>query len=397
MELFFVFLLLQTFSCFNSEEHVINELYSMVEKGPSSFVDGAQSNQSRVMVKESSLPINELLEKNSRTSESKFTLHPLPSAVWPKHSDLIPLPRHHNLHNKSKKGLKSDRLIEHNSEKTRESAGLLPKIPLIGSASVTNKTAPKSNQDLLSSTSLPQVSEHEVHPNSRARAPPPPLPPQQPEVPASVPRRDPPNRRTMDPEENRPGKSSIYQSGMATRNNSRPSVLYNRRSSSLLYHFDVLRKESDFTHDAFCLSECRKEKDEREHYCYSEFAINGIVHDIDVLRKGVRLITLMVTSEGFYKMSRLYVSPDSFFFKVRLLVVDTFKCSKPCPDIKLGTRYIVMGQIYHRRRHLPSDLLALVGGKLKPGDGLLRSNNYIKRFNKRRHQKATDATRSRCR
>lgn len=29
--------------------------------------------------------------------------------------------------------------------------------------------------------------------------------------------------------------------------------------------------ESDFTHDAFCTSECRKEKDEREFYCYSEF------------------------------------------------------------------------------------------------------------------------------
>ncbi|KAJ0033152.1 hypothetical protein NQD34_000259 [Periophthalmus magnuspinnatus] len=389
-----VFLLLQTFPCFKSEEHVITELYTVVEKGPSGFVEGAQLNQSRLVVKEPSLPINELLEKNSRTSESKFTLHPLPSAVWPKHSDLVPMSRHHNLHNKSKKGLKTDRLIEHNSEKTRESTGLLPKSPVIGSTvPVTNKTAPKSNQDPLSSTSPPQVSDHEVHTNSRARVPP---PPPQPEPPASVPRRD-SNRRMMDPEENRPGKSSIYQSGIVSRNSSRPSVLFNRRSSSLLYHFDVLRRESDFTHDAFCLSECRKERDEREHYCYSEFAINGIVHDIDVLRKGVRLITLMVTSDGFYKMSRLYVTPDSFFFKVRLLVVDTFKCSKPCPDIKLGTRYIIMGQIYHRRRHLPSDLLLLVGGKLKPGDGLLRSNNYIKRFNKRRHQKAVDATRSKCR
>lgn len=65
-------------------------------------------------------------------------------------------------------------------------------------------------------------------------------------------------------------------------------------------------------------------------------AVNGIVHDIEVLRKGVRLITLMVSSDGFYKMSRLYVSPDNFFFKVQLLVLDTYKCSKPCPDIKLG-------------------------------------------------------------
>lgn len=29
--------------------------------------------------------------------------------------------------------------------------------------------------------------------------------------------------------------------------------------------------ESDFSQDAVCLSECRKERDEREHYCYSEF------------------------------------------------------------------------------------------------------------------------------
>jgi len=67
-----------------------------------------------------------------------------------------------------------------------------------------------------------------------------------------------------------------------------------------------------------------------------ETAVNGIVHDIDTVRKGIRIITLMVGSDGFYKMSRLYVTPDSFFFKVRLLVLDTYKCSRPCPDLKLG-------------------------------------------------------------
>lgn len=79
-------------------------------------------------------------------------------------------------------------------------------------------------------------------------------------------------------------------------------------------------------------------------------AINGIVHDIEVVRKGVpvRLITLMVTDDGFYKMSRLYVTPDSFFFKVRLLVVDTFKCSKPCPDIKLGE--CIAAYLYSRQK-----------------------------------------------
>ncbi|XP_071032860.1 UPF0450 protein C17orf58 homolog [Oncorhynchus clarkii lewisi] len=234
----------------------------------------------------------------------------------------------------------------------------------------------------------PPQSDPDSHPNSRPRG--------QPHS-APSPRRD-PSTRKLDPEENRPGgKFSLYQSGGATRNNSRSSVLLNRRSSSLLYHFDILKRESDFPHEAVCMSECKKEKEEREHYCYSEFAVNGVVHDIDVVRKGIRLITLMVSSDGFYKMSRLYVTPDSFFLKVRLLVLDTYKCSKPCPDIKLGSRYIIMGQIYYRRRHLPNDLLALLGGKLKPGDGLLRSNNYVKRFNKRRHQKALEATRSKCR
>ncbi|KAM9857563.1 UPF0450 protein C17orf58 homolog [Aulostomus maculatus] len=388
--LFLLFLLLPLYQ---TEEHVVNELYTLMEKGQAGFVDPAPSNQSRVVVKEPSLPINELLEKSSKTGESKFTLHPLPSAIWPKHSDLAPLPRHHN---KSKKGPKSDRLIELHTDKTRgEVAGLLPKTSLTApTAAATNRTGQKTIQDPHLSISPPQLSEPEGHPNSRPRGAPHP----QPHQPALSPRRDPPSRR-LDPEENRPGKSSLYQSSLsaATRNNSRPSVIFNRRSSSLLYQFDILRRESDFTHDAFCMSECRKEKDEREYYCYSEFAVNGIVHDIDVLRKGIRLITLMVSSDGFYKMSRLYVTPDSFFFKVRLLVLDTYKCSKPCPDIKLGTRYIVMGQIYHRRRHLPNDLLNLLGGRLKPGDGLLRSNNYVKRFNKRRHQKTLDATRSRCR
>lgn len=65
-------------------------------------------------------------------------------------------------------------------------------------------------------------------------------------------------------------------------------------------------------------------------------AINGIVHDIDTIRRGIRLVTLLVSNDGFYKMSRLYITPDTFFFKVNILVLDTYKCSKPCPDLKLG-------------------------------------------------------------
>ncbi|XP_017290642.1 uncharacterized protein LOC108247205 [Kryptolebias marmoratus] len=390
-------LLFLVFPLHSTEEHVVNELYTLIEKGQGSFADPAVTNQTRLVVKEPSLPINELLEKSSKTSESKLNFHPLPSSVWPKHTNLAPILRHHN---KRKKGHKSDRLMEHNIEKSMgEAVGLLPKTQLTGAASATtNRTAQKVTQDPQTPIGPPQQAETEGHPNSKPRAPAQTQTQSQPQQTAASTHRDPSNRR-QDPEENRPGKSSLYQAGVsvAAWNNSRPPVFLNRRSASLLYQFDILRRESDYTHDAFCMSECRKEKDEREYYCYSEFVVNGIVHDIDILRKGVRLITLMVSSDGFYKMSRLYVTPETFFFKVRLLVLDTYKCSKPCPDIKLGARYIVMGQIYHRRRHLPSDLLNLLGGKLKPGDGLLRSNNYVKRFNKRRHQKALEATHSRCR
>lgn len=220
-----------------------SELYSLIEKGQSGLVDPAQGNQSRLVVKESSLPINELLEKGSKTSESKLALHPLPSALWPKHSDLAPIPRHHSPHNKSKKGPKSDRLLEHNGEKTRgEAAGLLPKAPLSGAAA-TNRSAQKPSQDAQSNISPPQQGDAEGHPNSRPRGPAHSQPQPQPHQPAPSPRRDPPNRR-LDPEENRPGKSSLYQSGIgaASRNNSRPPVVLNRRSSSLLYQFDILRR-----------------------------------------------------------------------------------------------------------------------------------------------------------
>ncbi|XP_061888701.1 UPF0450 protein C17orf58-like isoform X1 [Entelurus aequoreus] len=346
-----------------AEEH-LNEFYSLLEKSQGTLVEPPQTNQSRLMVKEPSLAINELLEKSSRTSESKF--HPLPSSVWPKHSHLSPVLRHHN---KSKKGGK---MLEVSTDKSRgEASGLLPK---------------PANRTVQMGLSPPQPTQPEDHPNSRARS-------------APAPGRDPPGRR-MDPEENRPGKAGLFQAGIAVtppRNNSRPAVSYNRRSSSLLQHFDVLRPESEATHDSFCMSECRKEKEEKEHLCYSQFAVNGVVHQLEVVRRGVRLVTLMVSSDGFYKSSRLYAAPDSFFFKVHLLVLDTFHCSKPCPDITLGSRYIAMGQIYHRRRHLPADLLTLLGGRLKAGDGILRSNNYVRRFNKRKHQKVVEATRTRCR
>lgn len=219
----------------NPTEYVLlSEFYPLVEKSPISFVDPTQSNQTRLMVKEPSLPINELLEKSSRTGESKFSLHPLPSAVWPKHNDLASVPRHHGPHNKSKRGPKSEHLLELNTDKTRgETAGLLPK------PSLTASTAAAANRTAQSGISPPQPTQPEGYPNSRPRS----TAHVQP-APAPSPRKDPPNRR-LDPEENRPGKAGLYQTGIGAappRNNSRPPVTFNRRSSSLLYQFDILRR-----------------------------------------------------------------------------------------------------------------------------------------------------------
>ncbi|NWS40135.1 CQ058 protein, partial [Probosciger aterrimus] len=91
-------------------------------------------------------------------------------------------------------------------------------------------------------------------------------------------------------------------------------------------------------------------------------------------------------------MSRLYITPDAFFFRVHILVVDTLNCSKPCLDLKIGSRYIVMGQIYHKRRQISADLLPFLRGRLSPGDGLLRSgSSYVKRFNRKRNRKVLAA------
>lgn len=218
----------------------ITELYTLIEKGQ--VVDPAMTNQTRIVVKEPSLPINELLEKSSKTSESKLNFHPLPSSVWPKHTNLAPILRHHS---KRKKAHKSDRLTEQNNEKSMgEAVGLLPKTQLAGAASAgTNRTYQKANQDIQTPVSQPQQPESEGHPSSKPRAPLQTQTQSQPQQTAASAHRDPPYRR-QDPEENRPGKSSLYQSGInaATWNNSRPPALFNRRSSSLIYQFDLLRR-----------------------------------------------------------------------------------------------------------------------------------------------------------
>lgn len=64
--------------------------------------------------------------------------------------------------------------------------------------------------------------------------------------------------------------------------------------------------------------------------------MNGIVHDVDVLGAGMRLVTLLVDPDGLYKMSRLYITPDGFFFRVHILALDSSSCHKPCPEFKPG-------------------------------------------------------------
>lgn len=211
------------------------DLVTPVEK---TQMEPAQSNQSWLMVKEAPLPVGEPLEKNGQ--ESKFTLHPPPSAVWPKHADLAPVLRHHSLHNKSKKALKSDRLQEHNGEKLRQALAPLPKAPPGGTAAsataaVVLNADRKTNQDAHSSVGAPPQGEQS---NLRPRAPP------QPQQPTPPPRRELPTRR-LNPEENRPGKSGAFQpfAGAEGRNGSgRLPAAFNRRSSSLAYQFDLLRR-----------------------------------------------------------------------------------------------------------------------------------------------------------
>lgn len=236
---YYVYYFVYVHSVVNENVCVDADLVTLVETAQE---EPALSNRSWLLAKEPSLLIREPLEKNGQ--ESKFALRPLPSAVWPKHSDLAPILRHHGLHNKSKKALKSDRLQEHNGEKVWQAVGLLPKPPLPGPAasatatlSSSNRTVPKTNQDSQANISTPPHSEDNHQPSYRARDPAQPQP-------TPSPRKELLNRR-LNPEENRPGKSSFDQAfvGADRRNHTRLPVT-NRRSSSLLYQFELLRRGS---------------------------------------------------------------------------------------------------------------------------------------------------------
>ncbi|XP_077184533.1 UPF0450 protein C17orf58 homolog isoform X2 [Paroedura picta] len=196
---------------------------------------------------------------------------------------------------------------------------------------------------------------------------------------------------------NQPDKvNPYYRLNISLQNTTLSSWLTNRQTSKLLHHFIVLKEEAD--NAEVCLTDCRRDHEEVEAYCTSEFVVNGIVHDVNVVQKGMRLVVMLVNRNGLYKINRLFTNPDGFFFRVHVLVVDALYCRRPCPDFKLGSRYIVMGDIYHRRQQLPRALQEHLRGHLRPGDGLLWSgSSYVKRFNKRRDQKVQAAAHHTCR
>ncbi|KAM8945724.1 UPF0450 protein C17orf58 homolog [Pelodytes ibericus] len=200
---------------------------------------------------------------------------------------------------------------------------------------------------------------------------------------------------SMDHESNRPGKVSSHKPTDVLRNSSKPSWITNRHPSSLLYQFQAFRRGSD-SKEKLCLTECNKEKDERDSYCNSDFAVNGIVHEVETISKGMQLITLLVNSAGLYKMNRLYITPDGFFFRVKILAVDTLRCQKSCLDFKLGNRYIVMGEIYHKRTALPEATQQLTNRRLRAGDGLVRSSSYVRRFNRKKDRKVLAVAHAKC-
>ncbi|XP_040293353.1 UPF0450 protein C17orf58 homolog isoform X1 [Bufo bufo] len=196
-----------------------------------------------------------------------------------------------------------------------------------------------------------------------------------------------------DYESNRPRKTDP-RAAEATQNSSRAAT--NRHPASLLHHVSVFRREPDGK-DWACVTDCHRERDEREAYCHSDFAVNGIVHDVDAVGGGVQLLSVLVNSGGFYKMNRLYITPDDVFFRVTVLVVNAPHCPQPCLHLQLGGRYIIMGQIYHKRMELPSSVQRAVSGRLRAGDGLVTSGrSFIRRFNRKKERKVLAATHAKC-
>ncbi|KAM9296590.1 UPF0450 protein C17orf58 homolog [Gastrophryne carolinensis] len=200
----------------------------------------------------------------------------------------------------------------------------------------------------------------------------------------------------LDHESNRPMRFSIHKATGPSYNTSRAVWMTNRQPSSLLYQFEAFRKEFD-SKERDCVNECLKERDEKEAYCNSDFAVNGIIHDVDTISKGMQLLTVLVDSAGLYKMNRLYITPDGFFFRVKVLAVDNSHCPRSCLDFKLGGRYILMGRIYHKRMELSPLIQRVISGRLRAGDGLVTSSgSFIRRYNRKKDRKVLAAAHSKC-
>ncbi|XP_072270195.1 UPF0450 protein C17orf58 homolog [Pyxicephalus adspersus] len=199
----------------------------------------------------------------------------------------------------------------------------------------------------------------------------------------------------LDHDNNRPGNVNVQNLPERSYNSSKPAWITNRQPSSLLYHFHGFRKE--FENKESCQMDCHKPGDEREAYCNSDFAVNGIVHDVEILGRGIQLLTVLVNSGGLYKINRLYITPDGFFFRVKVLAVDHLNCPKSCLDFKLGGRYIIMGRIFHKRMELPTSIQRTLSGRLRAGDGLVTSSSsFVWRYNRRKDRKVLAAAHSKC-
>ncbi|XP_069611712.1 UPF0450 protein C17orf58 homolog [Ranitomeya imitator] len=161
--------------------------------------------------------------------------------------------------------------------------------------------------------------------------------------------------------------------------------LTNRHPVGPLPHRRVFRKDGAGRR---CTAECHRE---REAFCHSDFAVNGIIHDEEVVGGGARILTVLVSSGGSYKTGRLYLTPDSgAFSRVTVLALHT-------PHLQLGGRYIMMGQIYRRGMQLAPAVLRVVSGRLRAGDGLVTSgSSFTRRFNRRKDGRGLRAALSRC-
>ncbi|XP_031750113.1 UPF0450 protein C17orf58 homolog [Xenopus tropicalis] len=191
-------------------------------------------------------------------------------------------------------------------------------------------------------------------------------------------------------ESNRPGTRHRE----AGSNFTKASWVTNRHPSSVLSQLPACRK--GFGSRETCTGECPRDMGEREAYCNSDFAVNGIVQDMESVGKGSRLVTLLVGRDGLYKINRLYIRPDGVFFRVKILLANTSSCPKPCPELKPGVRYILMGQIYQKRMTLPAAMQHIVGGRFGAGDGIIRSSSYVQRYNRRRGRNVLAASHSKC-